>query len=76
MSFLQRFLNLRSARPGGLILGQYGPGWLLTCRLPLDEFDTHMYVVGKTKVTVQVVGGGRSDGAAAPRILAAHAAVR
>ena len=49
MSCLQKLLPTCLARPGGLILGQYGPGWLLTCRLPLDEFDTHMYVVGKTK---------------------------
>ena len=49
MNFLQRFLPTRSARSGGLIVGQYGPGWLLRCRLPLDEFDTHMYVVGKTR---------------------------
>jgi hypothetical protein len=32
-----------------LTLGRYGPLNLLTCRLPLDSFDTHMYVVGKTK---------------------------
>ncbi|MHB1356694.1 MAG: type IV secretory system conjugative DNA transfer family protein [Anaerolineae bacterium] len=49
MSFLQGFLRNCTAPPGGLILGQYGPAWLLRCRLPLDEFDTHMYVVGKTK---------------------------
>jgi hypothetical protein len=49
MSFLQRLLPNCTAHSSGLILGQYGPGWLLRCRLPLDEFDTHMYVVGKTK---------------------------
>lgn len=46
MSYFQRPWPARS---GGLILGQYGPGWLLRYRLPLDEFDTHMYIVGKTK---------------------------
>jgi DNA helicase HerA-like ATPase len=46
MSFLQRLFAMRS---GGLILGQYGPGGLLRCRLPLAAFDTHMYIVGKTK---------------------------
>ena len=32
-----------------LILGTYGPWGLFKCRLPLESFDTHMYVVGKTK---------------------------
>ena len=32
-----------------LTLGAYGPLNLLKCRLPLDSFDTHMYIVGKTK---------------------------
>jgi DNA helicase HerA-like ATPase len=71
MSFIQRFLTLRSARSGGLILGQYGPGWLLRYRLPLDEFDTHMYIVGKTKkgkskflehITYQLITQGQGCG--------------
>ncbi len=33
-----------------LILGTYGPFHLRTCRLPLESFDTHLYVVGRTKV--------------------------
>jgi hypothetical protein len=49
MNLFTRFFPTRSARRGELILGQYGPGWLLNCRLPLDECDTHLYVVGKTK---------------------------
>ena len=32
-----------------LVLGTYGPLGMFKCRLPLDRFDTHMYVVGKTK---------------------------
>lgn len=32
-----------------LVLGSYGPLGLLRCRLPLESFDTHMYIVGKTK---------------------------
>ena len=32
-----------------LDLGTYGPLGLLRCRLPLESFDTHLYVVGKTK---------------------------
>lgn len=32
-----------------LVLGSYGPLNLLKCRLPLDAFDTHLYVVGRTK---------------------------
>ena len=32
-----------------LVLGTHGPLKLLKCRLPLASFDTHMYVVGKTK---------------------------
>jgi len=32
-----------------LVLGYYGPGGLFKCCLPLEDFDTHMYVVGKTK---------------------------
>src|SRR5690606_31392595 len=30
-------------------LGTYGPFGLRQCHLPLQDFDTHMYVVGKTK---------------------------
>ena len=33
-----------------LLLGTYGPLHLRQCRLPLDSFDTHLYVVGRTKV--------------------------
>jgi hypothetical protein len=36
-------------RRSELILGQYGPGWLLKRRLPLDELDTHLYGVGRTR---------------------------
>ena len=32
-----------------LHLGTYGPFGLGKCLLPLESFDTHMYVVGKTK---------------------------
>jgi hypothetical protein len=32
-----------------LDLGTYGPFGLRRCRLPLSDFDTHLYVVGKTK---------------------------
>ena len=49
MKLFPRLLPTRCARAAELILGQYGPGWLLTCRLPLDEFGTHVYVVGRTK---------------------------
>ena len=35
-------------RPARLTIGSYGPLGLLRCRLPLSDFDTHMYVVGKT----------------------------
>ena len=34
---------------GKLVLGCYGPGGLFKYRLPLEDFDTHLYVVGKTK---------------------------
>ena len=33
-----------------LLLGTHGPLRLLRCRLPLSAFDTHLYVVGRTKV--------------------------
>jgi len=36
-------------RSSKLVLGRYGPGGLFPFRLPLESFDTHMYVVGKTK---------------------------
>jgi hypothetical protein len=36
--------------PPHLLLGTYGPLHLLRCRLPLSAFDTHLYVVGRTKV--------------------------
>ena len=71
MKLLPRLLARRAARAGELILGQYGPGWLLTCRLPLDEFGTHMYVVGKTKkgkskflehLTYQLINAGEGCG--------------
>jgi len=32
-----------------LVLRTYCPLDILKCRLPLERFDTHMYVVGKTK---------------------------
>jgi len=32
-----------------LTLGTFGPLNLLRCRLPLEAFDTHLYVVGRTK---------------------------
>ena len=32
-----------------LVLGTHGPLGLLTCRLSMEQFDTHLYVVGKTK---------------------------
>lgn len=38
-----------SRRPT-LILGTHGPLHLHRCRLPLESFDTHLYVVGRTKV--------------------------
>ena len=38
-----------SRRPT-LTLGAHGPLHLRRCRLPLDAFDTHLYVVGRTKV--------------------------
>ena len=48
--------------------GGYGSLNLLKCRLPLDSFDTHMYVVGKTKkgkskflehIALQLITGGQ-----------------
>ena len=33
-----------------LLLGTHGPFHLRKCRLPLASFDTHLYVVGRTKV--------------------------
>ena len=33
-----------------LLLGTHGPLRLLRCTLPLSAFDTHLYVVGRTKV--------------------------
>jgi len=36
-------------RAGRLILGQHGPGWLLNYRLSLDQLDTHLYIVGRTR---------------------------
>lgn len=33
-----------------LLLGTHGPLHLRQCRLPLASFDTHLYVVGRTKV--------------------------
>ncbi|MHB1356190.1 MAG: type IV secretory system conjugative DNA transfer family protein, partial [Anaerolineae bacterium] len=71
MSLLQRFYHAGSPRSGSLILGKYGPWELLTCRLPLDEFDTHMYIVGKTKkgkskflehLTYQLINAGEGCG--------------
>jgi len=32
-----------------ITLGQYGPLRLRQCRLPLASFDTHLYVVGRTR---------------------------
>ena len=40
---------LRRPAKNQLILGTYGPFGRLKCRLPLESFDTHLYVVGKTK---------------------------
>ena len=40
---------LRTPAKDQLVLGTYGPLRLFKCRLPLRDFDTHMYVVGKTK---------------------------
>ena len=39
----------RIRRSAKLTIGSYGPFGLLRCRLSLDDFDTHLYVVGKTK---------------------------
>jgi len=40
---------LFARRTSQLTLGAHGPFSLLPCRLPLESFDTHMYVEGKTK---------------------------
>ena len=40
---------LWSHRPPCLVLGRYGPAGCLEYRLPLKAFDTHLYVVGRTK---------------------------
>lgn len=54
-----------------LILGTYGPLGLFKCHLPVEDFDTHMYVVGKTKkgkskflehIAFQLVTMGRGCG--------------
>ena len=75
VSLFNILINRRKQRQ--LILGQYGPGWLLRCRLPLDEFDTHMYIVGKTKkgkskflehLTTQLINAGEGCGLLDPHV--------
>ena len=49
MSVLPRFLQRFVRRRPHLVLGSSDPFGLFPVSLPLSAFDTHVYVVGKTK---------------------------